>query len=86
VFLLVLAHPGSPEQRAVKWLLLLLLLLFSPVHCLAEHDEIWHHKGHLCIAGHLLFWCTLVHFFGNTNFRQLISRTLFVRARRKLTG
>jgi len=23
VFLLVLAHPGSPGQRAVKWLLLL---------------------------------------------------------------
>ena len=26
VFLLVLAHPGSPGQRTVKWLLLLLLL------------------------------------------------------------
>jgi len=27
VFLLVLAHPGSPRQRAIKRLLLLLLLL-----------------------------------------------------------
>jgi len=27
VFLLVLAHPGSPGQRAIKRLLLLLLLL-----------------------------------------------------------
>jgi len=25
VFLLVQAHPGSPGQRAIKWLLLLLL-------------------------------------------------------------
>jgi len=27
MFLLVPAHCGSPEQRAIKWLLLLLLLL-----------------------------------------------------------
>jgi len=29
MFLLVPAHPGSPEQRAIKWLLLLLLLLLQ---------------------------------------------------------
>ena len=32
MFLLVPAHPGSPGQRAVKWLLLLLLLCISESH------------------------------------------------------
>jgi len=56
------------------------------VHRLAKHNEIWHDRGHLCVAGHLLFWWTLVHFFSNTNFRQRISCTLFVAAQRKLAG
>jgi len=32
------------------------------VHHLAERNEIWHDGEHWCIAGHLLFWLTLVHF------------------------
>jgi len=38
-----------------------------PVDRLAERDKIWHYEGHLCVAGHLLCWWTLVHFSGSTN-------------------
>ena len=37
-------------------------------HRLAERDEIWHDKGHLCVAGHFLLWWTLVHFSGSQFF------------------
>jgi len=39
-------------------------------HRLTEHDEILHNKGHLCVAGYLLFWWTFVHFIRITNCRQ----------------
>jgi len=54
------------------------------IHCLAECDEIWHDEGHFYVAGHLLFWWTLVHFCGSTNFRQQLSRTLLVAAHQNL--
>jgi len=54
------------------------------VHRLAERDKIWHNEGHLYVAGHRLFWWTLVHVSGSRNFRQRISRTLLVGMRRNL--
>ena len=38
MFLLILAHPGSPGQRAVKLLLLLLLLLLCTCYWEAVID------------------------------------------------
>ena len=54
------------------------------VHRLAECDEIWHNVGYWCVGDFKEFWWTLVHFSGSTNFRQRISRTLFVTAPQKL--
>jgi len=47
------------------------------VHRSAERDEIWH-EGHLCVNPILVNFGPLC---GSTNFRQRISRTLFVGAR-----
>jgi len=47
MFLLVPAHPGSPGQRAVKWLLLL-LYAFSTLVCTIK-AEISRNLAHLSI-------------------------------------
>jgi len=56
VFLLVPAHPGSPGQRAVKWLLLLLLLevCHLPVGC----KQLLQTKWHACLV-QITFLCIL---------------------------
>jgi len=67
------------------------------VHLLAKRDEIWHDEGHWCVSDTKAyacnynavinlngFWWTLVYFSARrgTDFRQRISRKIFVGSRR----